>query len=90
MMKLVFVLMMLTTSCVYAVSIECMVLKEKIFNEIKYIEQLRLHVEKKSNGSERSSTPFADAHVLQIEQQKRVTSEAVLEQYIQLYKKDCE
>lgn len=85
-----FVLLVTVSSTIFGKSIECQVLKERIFNEVKYIETLRVTNDNKTSNSQPSQTSFADAYAPLIQHQRKLTSELTIEQYTKEYRQKCE
>lgn len=92
--KAVFFLMTMVSSSIYGQSMECQVLKERIFSELKHIETLRAtsenKVESKSDNSQTSTTPFSDAYAPIFKQQQILNSEVLISLRTKEFKQKCE
>lgn len=94
MQKAVFFLMMMVSSSIYGESMECQVLKERIFSELKHIETLKAtndnKGENKIDNSQTNKTPFSDAFTPSFKQQQMLNSEALITLRTKEYKQKCE
>lgn len=92
--KAVFFITMMVSSSIYGQSIECQVLKERIFNELKHMETLRAtnesKGESKTDDSQTSKTPFSDAYAPLFKQQQMLNSEVLITLRTKEYKQKCE